>query len=879
MKHIKQTLSTQIKVLMVLAVFGCSQINAQTHLDLQFIGRYATNTYDAGGTEISVYDASTYRLFSVNGSTGDLDIIDISNPASPAYVMSFDLSTYGASANSVASKNGIIAIGVEAVVKQDPGMVVFIDAQGNYLNSVTVGALPDMLTFSPDGNYVLVANEGEPNSTYTSDPEGSVSVIDVSNGVANATVSTAGFTAFNNVALDPAIRIFGPNATVAQDLEPEYITVSSNSQTAWVTCQENNAWAIIDIPTATVTSLVPMGFKNHNLSGNGMDASDQNSGIVNIANWPVKGMYQPDGISSYEVNGQTYIVSANEGDAREYSALTEAIRLGNSSYVLDATAFTNASTLKNNNNLGRLNVTTKTGDTDNDGDFDEIYCFGGRSFSIWDENGTLVWDSGDQLEQKMNQLLPTYFNVSHTNNPKKNRSDDKGPEPEAIIVVPFCDSVYAFIGLERIGGVVVYNITNPNSPYYVTYVNSRNFNQAPGLNSGGDLGSEGLLYIPANQSPNGKDLIVNSNEISGTIAIFEVIRNIEASAGSVLDLCSKGQATMAATLNYGTGMWTRVQGGGQIANPASPMTTINSIAPGENIFVWTVTDGCLTNMDSVVINRTNTPTGFMVSSVSGTSVTLTWTASADPDSFQIQIAKNCTTPQMSIKVSGNLRSYTINGLMACTDYCFKIRANCVQPNNSVSSTAYSSAITATTGAGSCAIANNVTLTQNAGCNYRIEWTSCGTADKFRVRYRMGANPFVNSTFTTNSYFDMNLAPGSWDFRIQSWCNNAVGNTTAPVNFSIVSCRMAGVSENTVSGMVLFPNPTADRSLLNFSSRTEGAYILTVSDVTGRVLSTATGNASAGDNTAEILMHGNAAGIYIVSLTLNGETSQTKLTVQ
>lgn len=879
MRHITQTLSTSVKALFVLALFCCTQLNAQTHFDMQFIGRYATNTYDAGGTEISAYDAATYRLFSVNGSTGDLDIIDISNPASPAYISTFDLSTYGASANSVASKNGIIAIAVEANVKQDPGTVVFIDAQGNYLNSVTVGALPDMICFSPDGNYVLTANEGEPNSTYTNDPEGSVSVIYIGNSVANATVSKASFTGFNNVAIDPSIRIFGPNATVAKDLEPEYITVSSNSQTAWVTCQENNCWAIIDIPTATVTSLVPMGFKNHNVSGNGLDASDQNSGTVNITNWPIKGMYQPDGISSYVVNGQTYLVSANEGDAREYSALTEAVRLGSSSYVLDPTAFPNASTLKNNNNLGRLNVTTKTGDTDNDGDFDEIYCFGGRSFAIWDENGTLVWDSGDQLEQKMNQLLPSYFNVSHTNNTKKNRSDDKGPEPEAITIVPFCDSIYVFIGLERIGGMVVYNVTDPTAPYYVTYVNSRNFNQTPGLNSGGDLGPEGLFFIPASQSPNGKDLMINSNEISGTIAIFEINRSIEANAGPNIDICSGNQATMAATLGAGSGVWTRISGGGTISNPSSPTSLITNIPQGENVFVWTVSDSCLTAADTVSIFRLKAPTGFSVTSVNGTSVTVAWSATFDADSFQIQYSKNCTNTYSSIRVAGNLRSYTINGLTGCSNYCFRIRANCVMPNNTITNTSFSSVISATTGGSTCALPSSVSVTQNIGCNYRVQWQICGTADSFRVRYRTGANAYVNSTFTTNTFLDLNLAPGSWDFRVQTWCGNAVAGLTLPLNFSISSCRMSGVTENTISEMVLFPNPTADRSLLNFSSKTEGAYILTIADVTGRVISTAEGTASEGENTAEILMNGNAKGIYFVSLTLNGTTSQTKLIVE
>lgn len=434
---------------------------SQSSIELRFLGRYSTNTYDAGGTEITAYDAASKRLFSVNGSTGNVDIINLTNPASPVLISSFSLAPYGISANSVAAKNGIIAIAVEAVVKQDSGKVVFIDAFGNFLNQVTAGALPDMITFTPDGNYVLVANEGEPNSAYTVDPEGSVTIINISGGVASATTSFARFDGFNSAAIDSNIRIFGPGSSVAQDLEPEYITVSANSQTAWVTCQENNAWAIIDIPTATVTTLKSMGFKNHNLPGQGLDASDQNGGVVNIANWPIKGMYMPDAISSYVVGGQTYIISANEGDVREYAGLNEALRLSSSSYKLDSIVFPNYASLKNNNNLGRLNVTTKSGDHNGDGFFEEIYAFGGRSFSIWNANGDLVWDSGDQIEQIANTLSAANFNCSNTNNTKKNRSDDKGPEPEAATVATIGDSIYAFIGLERIGGIMVFNVTHP----------------------------------------------------------------------------------------------------------------------------------------------------------------------------------------------------------------------------------------------------------------------------------------------------------------------------------------------------------------------------------------------------------------------------------
>ena len=519
-----KTKFSSIRLLMVAIglCLGFLEVRSQSSIELRFLGRYSTGTYDAGGAEIAAYDASSKRLFSVNGATGSVDIINIANPNAPTLVSSFSVAPYGAAANSVAAKNGIIAIAVEGTIKQDPGKVVFMDANANVLNVVNVGALPDMICFSPDGNYVLVANEGEPNNTYTVDPEGSVSIINISGGIGSATVATAGFQSFNGTSLPYGIRIYGPNASVAQDLEPEYVTISPNSQTAWVSCQENNCWAIIDIPSATVTSLVPMGFKDHSLPGAGLDASDQNSGIVNITNWPVKGMYQPDAISNFTVNGQTYLISANEGDAREYGTFVEATRVSSSSIILDPAKFPNANVLKNNNNLGRLNITNKSGNIDGDNDFDTLYVPGARSISIWNTTGQLVWDSGDQLEQKMLQILPNSFNCSNTNNNKKNRSDDKGPEPEAVTVATIGDSIFAFVGLERIGGILIYNITNPHAPYFSGYLNTRNFAQTPGLNSGGDLGPEGILFIPKSESSNGRDQLVVSNEISGTVAIYEI---------------------------------------------------------------------------------------------------------------------------------------------------------------------------------------------------------------------------------------------------------------------------------------------------------------------------------------------------------------------
>ncbi|NJM61413.1 MAG: bifunctional metallophosphatase/5'-nucleotidase, partial [Oscillatoriales cyanobacterium RU_3_3] len=265
-------------------------------IKLTEIGKYTTGVFDRGAAEISAYDPASKRLFVVNAQAATIDILDLSDPTSPVQISQIAVSSFGAVANSVAVKNGTIAVAVEAVDKTNPGKVVFYDANGTYLKDVQVGALPDMLTFSPDGSKVLVANEGE---SATVDPEGSVSIIDLSGGVSNLTqanVTTAGFTSFNGSEAQlrtEGVRIFS-GKTAAQDFEPEYIAVSADGQTAYVTLQENNSVAVIDIPTATVTELQPLGLKDHSLAGNGLDASDRDNNAININTWPVSGMYMPD---------------------------------------------------------------------------------------------------------------------------------------------------------------------------------------------------------------------------------------------------------------------------------------------------------------------------------------------------------------------------------------------------------------------------------------------------------------------------------------------------------------------------------------------------------------------------------------------------------
>jgi hypothetical protein len=469
----------------------------------------------------------------VNSGAATVDVLDIQNPAAPALVETISVAAADplkmlGSANSVAVAGGILAVAIEAKPKTDPGLVAFYDTDSlDLLGSVAVGALPDMLTFTPDGSKLLVANEGEPSDDYLIDPEGTVSIITVPAHLTTpATVQTVGFASLNADAealRQKGVRIFGPNATVAQDLEPEYVSVSADSTRAWVTLQEANALAIIDVSTATLQKVVPLGFKNHALIGNELDASDQDSAI-NIRNWPIFGMYQPDAIASYQVAGQTYLVTANEGDVREWTGYAEPIRLGNAGYVLDPTRFPDAATLKLNTNLGRLNVSKAWGDTDKDGDFDAIYSFGARSFSVWTDSGALVFDSGSELELRTAKRLPNNFNSTSTANNFDNRSDDKGPEPEAVTIGYVGGTPFGFIGLERIGGFMVYDLTLPESPRFVSYVNTRDFTTTlPGdLATAGDLAPECSVFIPAAQSPTGKPLLVLGNETSGTTAFFEL---------------------------------------------------------------------------------------------------------------------------------------------------------------------------------------------------------------------------------------------------------------------------------------------------------------------------------------------------------------------
>ena len=502
-------------------------------LSLNLLQSYQNGPAFASGAqvnsaEIVSYDASTKRLYVANSVGGKLDILNMANPAAITAIASIDIRPYGG-INSVYARNGVVACALENTNPQANGSVVFFDQNGGLVKQVTVGAMPDMITFSPDGRYVLTANEGEPKTDYTADPEGSISLIDISGGVAGLTqanVTTVGFTAYNGqeAALRArGIRIYGglatAPATAAQDLEPEYIAVSPDSRTAYITLQENNALAVLDLTTKQLTDLRPLGYSDLRQPGRGIDASDQ-SGEVLIANWPVKGMRQPDAIAAFEAAGTTYLLTANEGDARDYNAFSEQVRLSSNSYRLDETAFPNAALLKNNSVLGRLNVTNRLGDTDGDGDFDEIYAYGGRSFSIYNAaTGAEVHDSGNLLERvtSTDATYGTFFNASNGYNEapvRKSRSDDKGPEPEGVATGRIGNNLYAFVSMERVGGVLAFNITNPTSPVLELYANNRSLTA--------DLGPEGIVFVSAADSPTGQPLLLLANEISSTVSVYSI---------------------------------------------------------------------------------------------------------------------------------------------------------------------------------------------------------------------------------------------------------------------------------------------------------------------------------------------------------------------
>ena len=349
----------------------------------------------------------------------------------------------------------------------------------------------------PDGMEFIDLDEGNAPQLYASPGR--------KNFATPATVATAttlNFTAFNNQEAElesKGFRVFGKGADLAADVEPEYVAVSADSSTAWVSLQENNGLAKVDLVNKTITDIFPLGFKDYGQQGNEIDASDKDDTIKLQTRANVVGMYQPDGIATFEQDGTHYVLTANEGDVRDwFTNFEEGEKVAD--VVLDGSVFTDTSMLQTDDELGRLLVSQYVDSDAPASSHNKLYSFGARSFSIYNGNtGEQVFDSGSSLaiEAQKAGVYPD------------DRSDAKGTEPESITTGMVGDKRYAFIALERADAVAVYDVTDVSAVSFVQMLVTQD-----------DDAPEGVLFIAAAQSPNGKAQLVVSNEDSGNITVY-----------------------------------------------------------------------------------------------------------------------------------------------------------------------------------------------------------------------------------------------------------------------------------------------------------------------------------------------------------------------
>ena len=531
--------------------------NGTAALDLTQIARYSAGQYnvDGGVMEIVAYNQATEWAYAINGQSGKLAAIPLAGLTAGAHVeeltgteidvkalVEAEDSTfqYGDMTSvAISPDSTTLAAALQAQGSNDAGRVALFtceeDGSLTLEALVETGAQPDMVTFAGDG-VVLTADEGEPREGYgenIADPKGSVTVVDV-----EAQESTVvDFSAFDSqrdqLAEDGIVLKKGSAPSV--DLEPEYIAVSGGK--AYVTLQENNAIAVLDIESQAFEGVYSAGFEDHSTTAIDLDKKDDAYDPQTYES--LLGIRMPDGIAAFTVEGTTYLVTANEGDAREWGDedlgtfyLSEDERDFGEEGV---TSPTGAITAENSGLEGKV-VFFKTEDFDGL-DPEKDYVFGGRSFTVFQatENGLEeVFTSGDDFEALTAQYVPEYFNASNDNAVLDDRSGKKGPEAESVTVGTVDGKTYAFVALERTGGVMAYDVTDPEAITFVNYVNTRDFGttvegsqeyedgELDKWVTGGDVAPEGLLFLDAASSPNGEPLLLAACEVSGTVAVYQL---------------------------------------------------------------------------------------------------------------------------------------------------------------------------------------------------------------------------------------------------------------------------------------------------------------------------------------------------------------------
>ncbi len=500
-------------------------------LSISKIGQFAVGVTnkDGGVAEIVKYNKDNNKFYLVNGSGNppSLEIVRLDlvqglvkeKTVTMKDLVEKDGFLYGdLTSVDVNTKTKRVSLSVQELDSKKPGKILVMDYDGNVLKSYEAGVQPDMIKTTSDGRYILTANEGEPR-TSGADPEGSITIVDTTN-------DTVSHVRFNNVSViddkvhirgasDPstgAVTGEGQKADAVFDLEPEYIAISEDNTKAYVSFQENNAIGTVDIGSKTLLSVKGLGFKDLSLPNNSLDLVKDNT--IKFENVPFYGMYMPDGISTQTIDGVPYIFTANEGDVTEWPGVR-----------------TNGSTIgaiKGSLVPGSAAAIFLAGKTAYDGvevagdmGHESIYLYGGRSFSIWQANTmSQVYDSGNDFEKVTAQRLPNNFNASNSKTAMDDRSSKKGPEPEDVKVSKVGSKILAFVGLERIGGIMTYDVTDPANAKFVNYTNSRVFTPKDNLNT--DTGPEGIEFIPASVSPNGNPLLLVANEVGGTVAVYQL---------------------------------------------------------------------------------------------------------------------------------------------------------------------------------------------------------------------------------------------------------------------------------------------------------------------------------------------------------------------
>ena len=508
-KILYKILSAALTTMIMTSMFDFTLVKAESKSFIEKVASFSTgsSSEDGGAAEIVKYNKDNNKFYVINGIMSQIHIVTLYNASgtlnedSIINVKSFvekDGFVYGdITSISINNERKEIAVSVQEQDYTKDGKIVIVDYDGNLKAIYECGVQPDMITYTPDSKYILTANEGEPREGVGEgivDPQGSVTIVNLESGDSKL----ATFKKFDDKR-DELLNdnvILMKDAKPSVDLEPEYITVDSSSNKAYISLQEANSIATLDIESGEFVSVKGLGFKDHSQEGNEIDVvKDKNINIKKEEN--IYGVYMPDGITLYEVNGKSYILTANEGDAREFgdfNAVKEIKIDGKKVEVLDNSKFDGLEEDKN-------------------------YVLGGRSFSVWDaDTMELVYDSGSDFEKITAEVYPDYFNSTNKSVEIDNRSGKKGPEPEEVRVGVVGDKIYAFVGLERIGGVMAYDITDPNNISFKEYINTRDFSS----DMAGDVAPEGMDFIAAEDSQTGYPLLLVACEVSGTVAVMQI---------------------------------------------------------------------------------------------------------------------------------------------------------------------------------------------------------------------------------------------------------------------------------------------------------------------------------------------------------------------